>query len=190
MAAAIAVSAFLCGACGEDVERPPAEPVGAARFEVTTHVPARLHGLDTTLTDVNGRVVTVSCATCHDGRDASGIVRPEDLEEFHTEMTFDHGLVTCASCHHPDRRDLLRLADGQTLPMSAAMDLCGQCHGPQRRDYDRGSHGGASGYWDLSRGERERNHCIDCHDPHAPAYPAFEPMPPPRDRFLGGPGGH
>ena len=67
--------------------------------------------------------------------------------------------------------------------MREAMQLCAQCHGPQTRDYRRGSHGGMQGYWDLSRGDRVRNHCVDCHDPHAPAFPRFTPLPPPRDRF-------
>jgi formate-dependent nitrite reductase cytochrome c552 subunit len=67
-----------------------------------------------------------------------------------------------------------------------AMRLCAQCHGPQYRDYKRGSHGGMTGHWDLSRGERTRNNCVDCHDPHAPAYPGTTPVLPPRDRYLRG----
>jgi hypothetical protein len=63
------------------------------------------------------------------------------------------------------------------------MDLCGQCHGPQARDYAHGAHGGMTGYWDLSRGPRERNNCIDCHDPHAPAFPKVRPVFAPKDRF-------
>jgi hypothetical protein len=64
------------------------------------------------------------------------------------------------------------------------MKLCAQCHGPQFRDYQHGAHGGMNGYWDLSRGGRSRNNCIDCHDPHAPAYVGAIPAPRPRDRFL------
>ena len=62
---------------------------------------------------------------------------------------------------------------------------CAQCHGPQYRDYRHGAHGGMRGHWDLSRGPRERNHCVACHDPHAPAFGQFEPVPGPRDRFTG-----
>lgn len=40
------------------------------------------------------------------------------------------------------------------------------------------------GHWDQSRGPRSRNHCVSCHDPHGPAFGSFQPMPPPRDRFL------
>ena len=67
----------------------------------------------------------------------------------------------------------MRLADAQ--------QLCAQCHGPQTRDYVHGSHGGMSGYWDKTKGERVRRACVDCHDPHAPAYPAWTPVFPPRD---------
>ena len=66
-----------------------------------------------------------------------------------------------------------------------ALRLCAQCHGPQYRDYRHGAHGGMRGHWDLSRGPRERNHCVACHDPHAPAFGQFEPVPGPRDRFTG-----
>jgi hypothetical protein len=38
------------------------------------------------------------------------------------------------------------------------------------------------GYWDLAKGGRIRNNCIDCHHPHAPKYPIVTPAPRPRDR--------
>jgi hypothetical protein len=69
------------------------------------------------------------------------------------------------------------------------MRLCAQCHGPQYRDYQNGAHGGMTGNWDLSKGGRVRNNCIDCHDPHAPRYPTVTPSRGPNDRFLTG-GGH
>jgi hypothetical protein len=82
----------------------------------------------------------------------------------------------------------LRLADGRSLPYSDVMSLCAQCHGPQFRDYQHGAHGGMTGYWDLSKGGRTRNSCIDCHDPHAPKYPTVTPARGPNDRFLSGDG--
>jgi len=63
------------------------------------------------------------------------------------------------------------------------MTLCSQCHGPQRRDYNMGLHGGMNGYWDLTKGGRTRNTCINCHDPHAPAFPLVMPVLPPKDRI-------
>jgi formate-dependent nitrite reductase cytochrome c552 subunit len=68
--------------------------------------------------------------------------------------------------------------------MRDAMQLCAQCHGPQFRDYTHGSHGGMQGHWDLSRGPRLRNHCVDCHDPHTPQFQPSNPVLPPADRLL------
>ena len=82
----------------------------------------------------------------------------------------------------------MRLADGRVLEFVDSMQLCAQCHGPQHRDWQRGSHGGMTGHWDLARGPRERNHCVVCHDPHAPQLQQVSPAPPPRDRFLSGHG--
>ena len=62
------------------------------------------------------------------------------------------------------------------------MRLCAQCHGPQFRDYGKGAHGGMEGHWDLSRGGRTRNHCVDCHDPHVPAIRQVQPAGRARDR--------
>jgi predicted CXXCH cytochrome family protein len=88
------------------------------------------------------------------------------------------------ACHNPaDNYATLRLADGTALAFSESMQLCAQCHGPQYRDYQRGSHGGMTGYWDLRRGPRVRNHCQHCHDPHAPQFPKVLPVAEPRDRF-------
>jgi hypothetical protein len=67
--------------------------------------------------------------------------------------------------------------------MREAMRLCAQCHMSQHRDYQHGAHGGMQGHWDLSRGDRIRNHCVECHAPHQPAYPPLRPLPPPQDRF-------
>lgn len=127
----------------------------------------------------------VQCSVCHTLPDTKPAAqRPDDLEEFHTGMQFGHGDLTCNSCHHPEDRDLLRLADGRALEFSETMDLCGQCHGPQMRDYRRGAHGGMKGHWNLDDGPRERNNCVNCHDPHAPAFPSMMPAPPPQDRLV------
>jgi hypothetical protein len=127
----------------------------------------------------------VECGVCHslpdEGPPAS---RPSDLEDFHTGMQFDHGELTCNSCHHPDDRDLLRRADGRPIEFEQTMDLCGQCHGTQMRDYRRGAHGGMKGHWNLDDGPRVRNNCVNCHDPHKPAFPSMMPAPPPQDPLL------
>ena len=113
------------------------------------------------------------------------ILRKADVpEDFHGAIELQHGNLPCASCHEPEDRTRLRLADGSTLPMSDVLNLCGQCHGPQLRNFWKGSHGGGRGYWDRSRGSWIRNSCVACHAAHAPAYPMVMPAPPPNDRFL------
>jgi len=132
--------------------------------------------------DAKGRPVALACSNCHAVREpnrhtASGT----DLDTFHQGLSYQHGGLTCLSCHHSENYDRLRLADGTQLAYERSMDLCAQCHGPQHRDYQAGSHGGMTGYWDLNQGPRERNHCLVCHDPHFPSYPPMMPVFPPKD---------
>lgn len=131
------------------------------------------------------QIVTVSCNTCHSTRLADTSNRsPADLDEFHQGLSFSHNQLSCLSCHNPQDYDSLRLADGTSVPYEEVMTLCAQCHGPQTRDYKHGTHGGMTGYWDLNRGPRQRNNCVDCHHPHTPQFPKMKPTFKPRDRFL------
>lgn len=123
----------------------------------------------------------IACATCHTTRTPSANRRTEDLDEFHQGLIMQHGDLSCLSCHNSENYDTLKLADGTTVGFENVMQLCAQCHGPQSRDYRNGSHGGMNGYWDLSRGPRQRNACTVCHDSHAPAYPQLMPVFPPKD---------
>lgn len=136
--------------------------------------------------DAEGRAITVSCATCHSTRPANTEVRlGAPLKQFHQGQIGKHGNLTCVSCHNAsDGYGSLRFADGRRLPYEHVMQLCAQCHGPQFRDYEHGAHGGMNGFWDLTKGNRTRNNCIDCHDPHAPKYPTVTPARGPNDRFL------
>jgi formate-dependent nitrite reductase cytochrome c552 subunit len=135
--------------------------------------------------DPQGRVGSIACSTCHSVREPNLANRtPADLDQFHQHMQMAHGNLACYACHHPQDADSLRLADATTVSYTDTMTLCAQCHGTQARDYEHGAHGGMNGYWDLSRGPRTRNHCIDCHDPHVPKFPAMKPTFKPRDRFL------
>lgn len=135
--------------------------------------------------DPQGRVGRVACSTCHSLREPNFANRaPSDLDQFHQNMPMAHGELACYACHHPDDSDALRLADSTRLDYADVMTLCAQCHGPQAKDYEHGAHGGMNGYWDLSRGPRTRNNCIDCHDPHSPQFPMMQPTFKPRDRFL------
>lgn len=147
--------------------------------------PGRVPRVKTGLVDDAGNSIDVSCATCHATRKPNPENRKtDDLDEFHMGLTFQHGSLTCLSCHNSDDYDSLKLADGQRIEFQNVMTLCAQCHSSQTLDYQHGAHGGMSGYWDLSRGPQTRNNCVDCHDPHAPQFPQMTPTFKPRDRFL------
>ncbi|MBL8679319.1 MAG: hypothetical protein JNK05_09150 [Myxococcales bacterium] len=148
---------------------------------MSIHQPRWLEAISTGHTDALGRVVEVRCETCHSTQQFALPTSATTLGGPHAGMRFEHGSNQCASCHDPARFDRLRMATGESIPMTDAMRLCAQCHGPQARDYEHGAHGGMSGHWDLRRGGRTRNHCVDCHDSHAPRFPQFSPAPPPRD---------
>lgn len=183
-AAALAASLALLG-CARDAgnqgrSAARGRPDGA--FPVRVHRPASLESI--AVDNGDGGLLTLRCEGCHAlFRDDPPALpsRAEDLGGPHAGLALRHGDIACASCHDPARYDRLRLASGESIPMTDAMRLCRQCHGPQARDYDHGSHGGMRGHWDLARGPRERNHCVDCHDPHAPGWGQHLPAPPPRD---------
>jgi formate-dependent nitrite reductase cytochrome c552 subunit len=161
---------------------PPGPPTGT----VTINAPAKLEGLATGGTDALGRPLRVACATCHSLRKPERLpTSTADLVEFHAGLSFRHGDLSCASCHVIGDQRSLHRADGSLIAMRDAMQLCRQCHGPQARDYDHGAHGGMTGYWDLSAGNRSRNNCVDCHDPHVPAFLPTRPVLLPRDRGRG-----
>lgn len=179
---------FALGGCakekfeiGKDLESSP-----EAKFETRIVLPDGLGSARTEVDRLDGTAKGVACATCHaldvEGKDV--LRKAEELEEFHMGMNFEHGTLDCQSCHHPDDRSKLRLANGDAIAFADVMQLCGQCHGPQTRDYNNGSHGGMKGYWDLSKGPRTRNSCLHCHDAHVPKFQPVMPVFPPRDRFL------
>jgi hypothetical protein len=158
---------------------------GDARFPVIVNRPDGPPRVDTGILDGLGRPVTVSCASCHANMEPNFTTRSSaQLEEFHLGLHFDHGNMTCLTCHNANNYNALRLADGTEIAYANVQSMCAQCHAPQARDFDRGAHGGMTGYWDRSRGPQVRKNCIDCHDPHAPAFPHMIPTFKPIDRFL------
>jgi len=172
------------------------EPKPAASTEVTTAAEPAIHevhirqptapkGVDTGKVDVHGQAITLACRNCHDIRPANSQTRAtEHLKTFHQGLAFNHGSLACVACHNAqDGYATLHLADGSAVEYANTMTLCAQCHGSQFRDYQHGSHGGMTGYWDLSQGPRQRNHCVDCHDPHSPQFPMMYPAAGPKDRF-------
>lgn len=154
-------------------------------FGVTIRKPSGPPRVSTGILDSAGNPVLVSCTTCHATRPPNEENRTsEDMDEFHQGIPLSHGSTSCLSCHNSRDYDSLALSDGRRVEFSDVMTLCAQCHGTQMRDYENGAHGGMNGYWDLKRGPRTRNNCVDCHDPHSPRFPHMVPTFRPVDRFL------
>lgn len=183
---AFGVLAVISGAMAMGAVSQPSDDVEPqALHPVIITLPDPNPTVDSGMTTFAGERVGVSCVTCHTLLvDDPRVYVVEDLDVFHQGLVLDHGDLSCASCHDLDSGQHLRLADGSGVGFDESMRQCAQCHGPQHRDYQSGSHGGMMGHWDLSRGPRERRHCIDCHDPHAPAQPQVLPVFSPGDRFL------
>lgn len=155
-------------------------PVHAVTLRAHASPPRVLSGT----TGHGGKPATIACATCHATRVPNPANRnAADLDLFHQGLQIQHGGSACIACHDPTDYDSLHLADGSKVAFTDSMQLCSQCHGPQRRDWGKGVHGGMNGYWDLTRGGRVRNSCVECHDPHVPKYQGALPLPPPHDRF-------
>ncbi len=140
--------------------------------------------LDTGLKDAQGHVITAACSTCHSTTTPNTARNTaHDLFQAHRGLDYNHGSLTCLSCHNAKDYDTLHLADGRSVVFPEVMTLCAQCHGTAMRDYLHGSHGGMNGHWDLTKGPRLRNNCVNCHDPHHPKFPLVQPVLPPRDRI-------
>jgi hypothetical protein len=164
-------------------EAAPSREVSESLHEVSIRRPAGPPRMS--LKTAAGETVTVACTNCHANRPADVLnTKPEHLDEFHQNLKVSHGKIACLSCHNSDNYDALKLANGESVDFENVMQLCVQCHGNKGKDFENGAHGGMTGHWDLSRGPRQRNNCVDCHDPHSPAFPAMKPTFKPRDRFL------
>lgn len=186
MRASIATLCFVCMSCNRAPD-PRAEtlvPAPSASAHATEiHASPRLASVPTDKKDPLGRPLRIACVTCHSLRTPETLpASVQDLNEFHVGMKFEHGSLTCASCHVIGKQDRLKLADGRTIEMTDAITLCSQCHGPTRRSFDQGAHGGMTGAWSTEHGKRVRNQCVDCHDPHVPAYVPGRPVFLPRDK--------
>lgn len=172
---------------GQAETEPAADVVSTTRAIKSVEIrrPPVPHGIETNTLDAHGKPVRLQCSACHSVRPSQAkTALASELEEFHQGLKIAHGQLTCVSCHQAsDGYSTLKLADGRSIPFEESMTLCAQCHGTQFRDYQHGSHGGMTGYWDLTQGGRTRNHCLHCHDAHSPAYPSFTPAAGPRDRF-------
>ena len=115
------------------------------------------------------RQIAADCQTCH----------RELREDMHSGIVLEHtgDQRGCFTCHNPDDRDTLRLADGTQVSFEESYLLCGQCHGPKLSDWRQGLHGKRTGMWN---GQHLYLLCVHCHqDPHRPQFPPMRPVPPP-----------
>ncbi len=187
---ALLIAAVLWAASAESdpaAHGPPtASPVAEApiTYPMIIQNPSSLGNLETDLRDVAGRPVGIKCGTCHaEGSGQALADRDGAPSDLHAGIELVHGELTCNSCHSPDDRTRLRLADGRTLEMDQVVNLCGQCHSGQYESFRNAAHGGARGYWDRNSGPMIRNSCVSCHQAHRPRYPQVLPAPGPNDRF-------
>jgi cytochrome c553 len=164
-----------------EISSPPVKP---ALHPVVIKPGPSTPRLDTGLKDAQGNAITAACSTCHSTATPNTARHTaHDLFQAHRGLHYRHGNLTCLSCHNAKDYDSLHLADGRSVAFADVMTLCAQCHGTAMRDYNNGSHGGMTGHWDLTKGGRVRNNCINCHDPHHPKFPLVQPVLPPRDRI-------
>lgn len=159
-------------------------PKPATLHAVRLRLPAGTPQVSTGRTDPSGQPVMVACSTCHTTTKPNFQTHSSaQLVQFHQGLNYVHGNLTCLSCHNDQDYNSLHLANRQRVEFADVMQLCAQCHGHQWESYQHGAHGGMNGHWDLTRGERTRNICTNCHDPHAPKFPLVQPIFPPRDRI-------
>ena len=117
------------------------------------------------------------CSNCHEGMAVN--TKKRVLTEEHTDIQLHHGDRNrwCLDCHNAPKRDVLRLANGDTIPFTESYLLCGQCHGNIYRDWKVGIHGKRIGY--FKGGKRTYFLCAGCHNPHDPKFKPLKPKPPP-----------
>jgi len=134
------------------------------------------------------------CSECHEDHDGllgDNADPTHTVGEPHEKVVLHHGKNNrCFNCHQKDRRDYfsdyagnpieVRGPDGKRDLAKEVLQLCPKCHGPHYRDWLNGSHGRRSGYWDTSKGARQAQPCIACHDPHWPRFKPLAPAPGPQ----------
>jgi hypothetical protein len=120
------------------------------------------------------------CSDCHEDMDVN--LRRRILADEHVEISesFNHASEQrwCLDCHNTDNRDVLRLANGDTVLFEESYNLCGQCHGTIFRDCKAGIHGKRTGEWN---GMKQYRLCVHCHNPHNPKFKPIKPLPPPNN---------
>ncbi len=108
------------------------------------------------------------CSKCHNDT----FVKATNASKFtHGNVIINHGKegneLTCADCHHDDKRNFLQDKKGREIDFDHSYQLCGKCHFRQKRDWIGGAHGKRVSYW---AGERVIKNCATCHNPHSPKF--------------------
>lgn len=138
------------------------------------HPPREILGLD-----LKRMTWSYDCMECHQHVEDPRFDRSE-IQVEHEDIHLDHGNNRyCLNCHHPENRNVFVDYDGAEIPEHDVTLLCAKCHGPKYRDWKAGVHGRQNGYWDATKGPKEKLRCIQCHDPHKPAFPPIKPLAPP-----------
>ena len=105
------VAAMGCN--GPITHRTPSPPPGPAVHAETARGLDERGNVSVSLSTENAQVVRIACSTCHSLRGSTELpTSAEALDEFHVDLQFAHGELSCASCHTPKRVEQLRLADG------------------------------------------------------------------------------
>jgi hypothetical protein len=110
------------------------------------------------------------CANCHTLPIAAMRWSGEDgRKRAHWAIELAHApasVMTCATCHSPDRLGKLRTLAGAAVEFDHAYQVCAQCHSTQAADWVGGAHGTRASGWAPPRVVYS---CTECHNPHQPA---------------------
>jgi len=171
------------------VVRPPAQqpPVGlAADTHLDKTPPRATKGLD--LVKLGW---TYNCMECHKLLTARWHYDDSRPLVEHKDIQLDHGNNRfCLNCHHPTNRNAFVDYDGAEIAQADVVQLCAKCHGTTYREWNAGVHGRQNGHWDVTKGDKTKLRCIQCHDPHSPKFKDMKPLAPLRypARAAGGAG--
>lgn len=110
------------------------------------------------------------CGECHTVPLASMKSPDTTKKRAHWELELHHAsgdVMSCMTCHTPDRMDSLSLLQGGRVSFDESYRLCAGCHSSQAKDWIGGAHGKRVGGWAPPR---VIANCASCHNPHDPSW--------------------
>ncbi len=114
--ALLAPAAIALACCGSDPPRALRPPPGPPTGRIEIHQPERLTSIASDQRDALGRPLRVACVTCHSQRVPTTLPSTvTELDEFHQGLRFEHGALSCGSCHVAGDQRSLRRADGTMI---------------------------------------------------------------------------